>query len=134
LIAPLKETTTERRADKNKRVFYKCEFVNTMENINPTNKKRKSFSAEKKLEILRELDASTIKAIAEQYSVDIRTIKKWKAERAELEKLQNTDLFKKLKRRKSPLDELNEAVYIWFRTTLNNGINLSGPLIKGNHF
>jgi len=105
-----------------------------MENINPTNKKRKSFSAEKKLEILRELDASTIKAIAEQYSVDIRTIKKWKAERAELEKLQNTDLFRKLKRRKSPLDELNEAVYIWFRTTLNNGINLSGPLIKGNHF
>jgi len=102
-------------------------------------KTRKNISIAKKLEILKELDQNknlTAQMVAEKHAVKPSTLRGWKRKRLQLEEANNIyDISNNVKLiRVTPLDDLDEAVYIWFNATVKNGIALTGPLIMGKLF
>lgn len=97
-------------------------------------KKRKNFSILDKLKILKDLDVNkSIKAISEKYDVPERSLRNWISNRKQYEEYERTyQLSTNSKRIKTTvLDELEEALYIWFDRSVKSGISLTGPLIKG---
>lgn len=98
-------------------------------------RKRKSYSLLEKLEILKEFDKSnSLSEIADKHEIPKSTLSKWITNRKKLEEYQaNFVINPDVKRiRITPLDELDEALYIWFDFTVKKtGVPLMGPLIKG---
>lgn len=110
-------------------VFIKSE---PYEYYEPEKRKRKNFSILEKLKILEELDSvKSVKAIMEKYGVPERTLRGWKGKRFKLEELNNTYILTNNSKRirVTPLDQLEEALYIWFKCTIESGISLTGPLV-----
>nr|XP_012141791.1 PREDICTED: jerky protein homolog-like [Megachile rotundata] len=98
----------------------------------PSNKKRKNVSILEKLKILKELNTvRSVRAVAEKYGIPIRTVRNWKKNESKLEEMENTYvLTNSVKRiRVSSLDQLDEALFIWFDRTIKSGITLTGPLV-----
>jgi len=103
-------------------------------------KTRENISIAKKLEILKELDQNknlTAQIVAEKHGVTPSTLRGWKRKRSQLEEANYSyDISNNVNARirVTPLDDLDEAVYIWFNATVKNGIALTGPLIMGKLF
>lgn len=95
-------------------------------------KKKRSYTAREKLQILQELDSSGSTAeISRKYEVDASTIRKWRKNKNKIKQCSN--LSEKAKRLNTTLNEkVNEAVWIWFREMRSKGQPVSGPIIKGN--
>lgn len=101
----------------------------------PERKKRKNVSILEKLKILEELDVvKSMKVIAEKYGIPERTLRGWKKNRYKLEEINNTYILTNNSKRirVTALDQLEEALYIWYNCMTERGITLTGPLVISN--
>nr|XP_034196433.1 tigger transposable element-derived protein 2-like isoform X2 [Osmia lignaria] len=98
----------------------------------PERKKRKNVSILEKLKILEELDVvKSMKVIAEKYGIPERTLRGWKKNRYKLEEINSTYILTNNSKRirVTALDQLEEALYIWYNCMTERGITLTGPLV-----
>ena len=96
--------------------------------------KRKQFGVLEKLAIIKDYDKlKSVPQTSEKYKVNERTLRGWIKNRDVFQNQANTYILtSETKRLKlSPLDELDDALYIWFNLSVKKGIPLNGPLIKG---
>ncbi|XP_046601020.1 tigger transposable element-derived protein 2-like isoform X6 [Neodiprion lecontei] len=96
-------------------------------------RKRKNLTVHEKLTILKTLDndvGCSTTTIAQEYGVDPRTIRNWRQNRQELEKLSNTRSMKTKRVRKSRFEQLEKALYTWFQEMRFRGAPVNGPVIR----
>lgn len=99
-------------------------------------RKQVNVSMEQKLAALKRLDkGESVSAVANDLGVGKSTIGDWKKKRTEIEswcvKRMCTETLKERKSMKeSDFNEVNEALYIWFRQTREKGTPISGPILQ----
>ncbi|XP_046751954.1 jerky protein homolog-like isoform X2 [Diprion similis] len=96
-------------------------------------RKRKNLTVHEKLKILKTLDndvESSTTTIAQEYGIDPRTIRNWRQNRQELEKLSDTRSMKIKRVRKSRFEQLEKALYTWFQEIRFRGVPVNGPIIR----
>lgn len=99
-------------------------------------RKKTVVTMDEKFRALKRLDAGeTAKKIAVEMGVGTSTISDWKKHRNEIEKWCSTQAstigMKKLKMmKKAPNDQINECLYLWFTQRREQGLPMSGPLLK----
>lgn len=95
----------------------------------PRRRRRKRFSFEEKKNILEALNKYPQDVICEKYELSDRTLRKWKAEKEIIIEEGNKANTKKLKK-KSTAEEMDDAIYQWLVETQDQGIPISGPMIR----
>lgn len=94
------------------------------------------MTMDEKFRALKRLDAGeTAKKIAADMGVGTSTVSDWKKTRSEIEKWcssqASTSGVKKLKMmKKATNNQVNEALYLWFTQRREQGLPISGPLLK----
>ena len=94
-------------------------------------RKRKDVSLKTKYEALIELEnGKTNKEVAESFGIPQNTVSTWKANKAKIvEAFQKGGT--KVKRIKSDkFDQINTAVFLWFKQMRSENVPLNGVLIK----
>lgn len=99
-------------------------------------RKKTVVTMEERFRALKRLDAGeTAKKIAVEMGVGTSTVSDWKKSRNEIEKWcssqASTTGIKKLKMmKKAPNNHINECLYLWFTQRREQGLPISGPLLK----
>lgn len=95
--------------------------------------KRKSFTINEKMNILAELDrGGSIAQVSLKYGVPQRTLRGWREKRKILEDYREHHCLQDHQKRikVSPNDDMDEALYLWFSRSIENGIPVSGPMVQ----
>lgn len=79
-----------------------------------------------------EIERSSVQEVFKKLNIPERTVRGWRNERLKLEEQNRTyklsDTTKRI--RTSVLDDLEEALYVWFSWSVKSGIPMTGPLIQ----
>ncbi|XP_017871348.1 PREDICTED: tigger transposable element-derived protein 4-like [Drosophila arizonae] len=99
--------------------------------------KRKCFTVEEKMQIIRRLEAGERNvALAKEFCVCHTTIATIKKNKEQIRALFNSNVLKSKRVRASTQDQVDKALFQWFKMQRSRGISLNGPLLqqKANFF
>lgn len=97
---------------------------------NKEKKRRNSYSFEDKDKMLKALENQPLLSVSQEYHVNEKLLLKWKKSRKEIQAAAQDGSLRDKKKKRSSMEDVDQAVHDWFINARTAGIPLNGPLVR----